>query len=177
MISASGILHVFVVKYSHNASEVSDMKNLLIVVDYQKDFVDGALGFPEVVFTLDTHYNNYTTTQEGRKLPIAHCIDGSDGHKLYGRTAEAYLPGDKVFIKNTFGSSQLFEYLYRLPSFGKIELCGLVSSICVISNAVLAKAAQPEAEIVIDSALTAGADRELHEAALKVMGGLQMTIL
>lgn len=174
------------------------MKNLLIVVDYQKDFVDGALGFPgaealdpsivtrisqyrargdEVVFTLDTHYNNYTTTQEGRKLPIAHCIDGSDGHKLYGRTAEAYLPGDKVFIKNTFGSSQLFEYLYRLPSFGKIELCGLVSSICVISNAVLAKAAQPEAEIVIDSALTAGADRELHEAALKVMGGLQMTIL
>ena len=174
------------------------MKNLLIVVDYQKDFVDGALGFPgtevldeaivariaeykargdEVVFTLDTHYSNYDTTQEGRKLPIAHCIEGTEGHKLYGKTAQTVLPGDKVFIKNTFGSSQLFEYLYRLPSFGKIELCGLVSSICVISNAVLAKAAQPEAEIIIDSKLTAGADKELHEAALKVMGGLQMTIL
>lgn len=186
------------VKCSHNTDEVKKMKNLLVVVDYQKDFVDGSLGFPgaetldtaiaariaeyrtrgdEVVFTLDTHHSDYTMTQEGRKLPVVHCIEGSEGHKLYGKTAKSYRTGDRLFVKNTFGSSQLFEYLYGLPSFGKIELCGLVSSICVISNAVLAKAAQPEAEIIIDSALTAGADRELHEAALKVMGGLQMTVL
>lgn len=198
LIDAAGILQVSMVKYSHNSNEVINMKNLLVVVDYQKDFVDGALGFPgaealdqaiaarisqyrargdEVVFTLDTHHGDYVITQEGKKLPVVHCIEGSEGHKLYGQTAEARLPGDKVFTKNTFGSSQLFEYLYRLPAFGKIELCGLVSSICVISNAVLAKTAQPEAEIIIDSVLTAGADKELHEAALQVMGGLQMTIL
>ncbi len=174
------------------------MKNLLIVVDYQKDFVDGALGFPEataldaeivkrieqyrrrsdpVIFTMDTHYSNYGDTQEGKKLPVPHCIAGTPGWELYGETAKARRPEDRVFEKNTFGSSQLFEYLYRLPSFGKIELCGLVSSICVISNAILAKSAQPQAEIIVDSRLTAGSNSELHQAALKVMAGLQITVL
>lgn len=174
------------------------MKNLLIVVDYQKDFVDGVLGFPEavsldseivkrieqyrcrgdhVVFTMDTHYSNYIHTQEGKKLPIPHCIEGTPGWELYGETAKARHSEDKVFEKNTFGSSQLFQYLYAMPSYGKIELAGLVSSICVISNAILAKSAQPQAEIVVDSKLTAGSDKQLHEAALKVMMGLQITIL
>ncbi len=175
------------------------MKNLLIVVDFQKDFVDGALGFPEassldggivkriaqhrkkgdqVVFTMDTHYSsNYPYTQEGKWLPIPHCIEGTPGWELYGETAQAKQPGDKVFTKNTFGSSQLFQYLYTMPPYGKIELVGLVSSICVISNAILAKSAQPQAEIIVDSRLTAGSDQELHEAALKVMKGLQITVL
>ncbi len=174
------------------------MKNLLIIVDYQKDFVDGSLGFPgasdldgkicsrieeyrlngdEIVFTFDTHDEDYADTQEGRNLPVAHCMKGSEGWQLYGRTAEVIRPEDKRFTKNTFGSSQLFQYLLKSESFGKIELAGLVSSICVISNAILAKTAQPEAEIIVDSSLTDGSDKELHQAALKVMAGLQITII
>lgn len=174
------------------------MKNLLIIVDYQKDFVDGSLGFPgasdldekicsrieeyrlngdEVVFTFDTHGDDYASTQEGGKLPVPHCIEGTEGWQLYGKTAEAIRPEDRYFTKNTFGSSQLFKYLSDSEPYGKIELAGLVSSICVISNAIIAKTAQPEAEIIVDSKLTAGADKELHLAALKVMHGLQITII
>jgi len=171
------------------------VKKLLIVVDYQKDFVDGALGFPgaeklaegiqarieayraagdEVVFTFDTHGENYMETQEGKNLPVPHCIEGTEGWELYPplRVGE----GEKVFCKKTFGSAELMDYL-RENTYAQIELAGLVSSICVISNAVLAKAAQPETPIVLDSKLTAGFDPELHDAALKVMAGLQMKIL
>lgn len=172
-------------------------KKLLIVVDYQKDFVDGALGFEgaqeldqriaekieayrsegsEVVFTFDTHDNNYLKTQEGRKLPVPHCIEGDDGWVLYGQTGMAYHAGDRAFRKPAFGSMELAEYLKK-SEYTKIELVGLVSNICVLSNAVLAKAALPEAEIFIDADCTASFDRKLHEEALDVMEGLQMTIL
>ena len=144
------------------------MKKLLVVVDYQKDFVDGALGFSgaellegpicekiaacraqggEVAFTFDTHGDNYLSTQEGRKLPIVHCIDGTDGWKLYGAVAHCQKPGDRVFKKPAFGSAELFDYL-RAGQYDEVELCGLVSNICVISNAALAKAALPEARVV-----------------------------
>ena len=171
------------------------MKKLLIVVDYQKDFVDGALGFPgaeklarpiqerieayrragdEVVFTFDTHQKNYMETQEGKNLPVPHCIEGTEGWELYPPLK--VVEGEKVFHKKTFGSSELMDYL-RENSYEQIELVGLVSSICVISNAVIAKAAQPETPVVLDSKLTAGHDPELHEAAMKVMAGLQIKIL
>ena len=171
------------------------MKKLLIVVDYQKDFVDGALGFPgaeklagpiqerieayrtagdEVVFTFDTHPENYMETQEGKNLPVPHCVEGSAGWELYPPLKVK--EGEKVFCKKTFGSSELMDYL-RENTYEQIELAGLVSSICVISNAVIAKAAQPETPIVLDSKLTAGHDPELHEAAMKVMAGLQIKIL
>lgn len=171
------------------------MKKLLIVVDYQKDFVDGALGFPgaeklaspiaarieayrtagdEVVFTFDTHGADYLQTQEGRNLPIPHCIEGTEGWQLYPPLEVQ--TGERVFCKRTFGSAELAEYL-REREYAQIELVGLVSSICVISNAVLAKAAQPETPIVVDSALTAGNDPVQHEAALKVMAGLQIHVL
>ena len=171
------------------------MKKLLIVVDYQKDFVDGALGFPgaeklaapiqerieayrkagdEVVFTFDTHPENYMDTQEGKKLPVPHCIEGTEGWALYPPLKVA--EGEKVFCKKTFGSVELMDYL-RENTYEQIELAGLVSSICVTSNAVIAKAAQPETPIVLDSKLTAGHDPELHEAAMKVMAGLQIKIL
>lgn len=171
------------------------MKKLLIVVDYQKDFVDGALGFPgaetlaapiqkrieayrqagdEVVFTFDTHAPNYMETQEGKNLPVPHCIEGTEGWELYPPLK--VLAGEKVFYKRTFGSAELLDHL-RENTYEQIELVGLVSSICVISNAILAKAAQPETPIVLDSALTKGHDLELHEAALKVMAGLQIKIL
>jgi len=170
------------------------MKKLLIIVDYQNDFVDGSLGFDgaeklesgivkkiaeyendEVIYTLDTHFDNYTDTFEGKNLPISHCIKGTDGHALYGQLKEL-LKDKKCFEKNTFPSLELGKYL-ESKDYDKIELCGLVSNICVISNAVIAKAACPEAEIIIDSSLTASFDPDLHQKALDVMKGLQITIL
>jgi len=173
------------------------VKKCLIVIDYQKDFVAGSLGFPgaealeqgiaekireyrnlgdEVIFTYDTHGSDYMDTQEGRNLPIAHCIEGSDGHKLFGETAALALESDKKFRKNTFGSGDLYEYLKDHP-FESIELAGLVSNICVISNAVLAKTAQPETPIIVDAKCTAGNDSYLHNAALDVMSGLQIEVV
>lgn len=170
------------------------MKKLLIVVDYQKDFVDGALGFPgaevlaeriqakieeyrragdEVVFTFDTHDEEYLQTQEGRNLPVPHCLKGSEGWELYPPLK--VLNGERTFQKLAFGSAELFDYL-RANRYESIALVGLVSSICVISNAVLAKTAQPETPILIPAGCTAGFDKELHDAALKVMEGLQMKV-
>lgn len=169
------------------------MKKLLIVVDYQNDFVSGALGFSgaealedgilekireyeneEIVYTLDTHSFDYLNTQEGRKLPVEHCIKGTDGFELYGRVKEA-LEGKRAFEKPTFGSGELYEYL-KGKDYSVIELCGLVSNICVVSNAVLAKTACPEAEIVVNSKLTSSFDEELNAAATAVMRGLQMRV-
>lgn len=172
------------------------MRQALVVVDFQKDFVDGSLGFPQapdleaaicakidayhaqnhtVIFTFDTHAANYLKTQEGKKLPISHCLKNSEGWQLYGRVAGLRRPEDVVIEKPGFGSLELAGYL-RSSRFDRVELIGLVSNICVISNAVLAKAALPEAEIVVDAACTAGADRKLHEEALDVMEGLQITV-
>ena len=169
----------------------------MIVVDYQNDFVTGSLGFPgaelpeqgivdkirayrengdEVVFTFDTHFGDYLETQEGRNLPVAHCGQGSDGHKLYGLVAEAVMETDKVFHKNTFGSDDLYQYL-KTERFAAIELVGLVSNICVIANAVLAKTAQPETLIIVDAKLTASHDEKLHQATLDVMKGLQIEVV
>lgn len=174
-----------------------DGEKLLIVVDYQKDFVDGALGFPGaekldaaiaakigayrkagdvVVFTYDTHRKNYLKTQEGRKLPVEHCICGTEGWELYGMTAAAQEEDDLCFQKPTFPSLELADYITE-EDFASIELVGLVSHMCVLSNAVMAKAAAPEAEIIIDAACTASFDPALHEKALDVMEALQMTII
>ena len=171
------------------------MKRLLVVVDYQLDFVDGSLGFEaakdldssivdrileyrqnndDVVFTLDTHGLDYLSTQEGRLLPIKHCIEATDGHRLYGQTS-AYLDNSLVFTKNTFGSDKLFDYL-RQNSYKSVELCGLVLGICVLSNAVLAKTALPEAEIIVDAALSIGNDKQFDLKVLEVMKGLQITV-
>lgn len=172
------------------------MKKCLIVVDYQVDFVCGSLGFEkakelderiaqkiekyrnengEVIFTFDTHKEDYLNTQEGKKLPVPHCILGTDGHKLYGKTALTKKENDKCFFKECFGSAELFDYL-RENSFDSIELCGVVSNICVISNAVLAKTAQPETKIVVDSSCIASNDNELNEAVINVMKSLQIEV-
>ena len=182
------------------------MKRLLIVVDYQNDFVDGALGFPgaeqlegpivdkvrayresgdEVAFTFDTHGTDYLSTQEGANLPVEHCIEGTPGHALYGRLAGLVKPSDAVFCKPSFGSAELFEWLRTAQRaaaevgenpFESIELVGLVSNICVISNAVLAKAACPEVPVIVDAACTASHDARLNEEALDVMEGLQIQV-
>ena len=176
---------------------VYHMKKLLLVIDFQNDFVDGALGFPkapaledgiarkigqyrqngdDIAFTFDTHTEDYLHTLEGRNLPIPHCVRGSPGWQLYGKVAGLIRHGDARFEKGAFGSLELANHLAR-QGYERIELVGLVSNICVISNAVLAKAALPQAEIVVDAACTASHDERLHEAALDVMAGLQMTII
>ncbi len=183
------------------------MKRLLIVVDYQNDFVDGALGFEGaellderiaakideyreagdgIAFTFDTHHKDYLETQEGRKLPIPHCLEGSQGHELYGKVATKQEDYDQVFFKPTFGSSELFERLINrqhiadglgTQPFESIELVGLVSNMCVLSNAVIARAACPNVPIIVDAACTAAPDPAMNEKALDIMEGLQIEVI
>lgn len=173
------------------------MKKLLVVVDFQNDFVDGSLGFPEakqleqpicqkiaayrsegakVAFTFDTHGADYLETQEGRLLPVPHCAKGTHGWNLYGKIARMREAGDPCFEKPAFGSPELAHYAME-NGFEQVELCGLVSNICIISNAILLKAALPEAEVVVDGACTACADPEMNRKALDVMEGLQIRVL
>lgn len=183
------------------------MKRLLIVVDYQNDFVDGALGFDgaelldgpiarkieeyreagdTVCFTLDTHHRDYLETQEGRKLPIPHCIEGTGGHGLFGSVSDALSDTDRVFYKPTFGSSELFCRLLKLQEvadsldaqpFESIELVGLVSNMCVLANAVIARTACPNTPIIVDAACTAAPDAAMNEKALDIMEGLQIEVV
>ena len=129
----------------------------------------------QVVFTFDTHETDYLETQEGKNLPVPHCIRGSDGWRLYGAVAEQRREEDRCLEKDTFGSLELAKYLAEC-TFDRIELVGVVSNICVISNAVLAKAAQPEALVVVDAACTASNDDALHEKALDVMESFQICV-
>lgn len=182
------------------------MKRLLIVVDYQNDFVDGALGFEGaqllaepivkkiqeyrengdvVVFTFDTHHKDYLDTQEGKNLPVPHCIEGTPGHELYGPVKDCVEDSDRVFYKSTFGSSELFERLLQIQQtassldtlpFESIELVGLVSHICVLSNAVIARTACPDVPIIVDASCTDSYDKELQEKAFDVLEGLQITV-
>lgn len=169
----------------------------LIVVDYQVDFVSGTLGNTaaasldagivtrirrarengeDVIFTLDTHGADYLSTREGRYLPVPHCIRGTEGHGLYGAVAQERRAEDAVFCKETFGSKELFTHLQQ-KGYSAVELCGVVTNICVISNAVLAKTALPEADVAVNAALCASNDPALHQKALDVMASFQIDIL
>ena len=146
------------------------MQNILLVIDMQNDFIDGALGTPEavaivgkvaekiksfpgrVIFTRDTHEENYMETQEGRKLPVPHCIRGSQGWQI--REELEKLRTGPAVDKPTFGSQALGELLLKLDKeekIGSITLVGLCTDICVISNALLAKAFLPEVPITVDA--------------------------
>lgn len=173
------------------------MKKALVVIDYQNDFVSGSLGFPraveiedaicskiqacrengyDILFTMDTHSKDYLQTQEGKKLPVEHCIKGTDGWNLYGKVAALRMPEDKVFEKGAFGSTEISHYGFR-SQYDEVELIGVVTNICVISNAILLKAAMPEAIIKVDASCTASNDATLHEKALDVMESLQVEII
>ena len=153
------------------------MKRLLIVVDYQNDFVCGSLGFDKAkelekgILEKIAEYQN----DEIKYTIDTHCIKGTGGHKLYGGLADA-LKGKLCFEKNTFPSLEMAKYLEG-KDFDTIELCGLVSNICVLSNAVMAKSACPNSEIIVDSSLTAAADEEMHQKSLDVMKGLFIKVL
>lgn len=173
------------------------MKRCLIVVDYQQDFVTGALGFAEavrlerplaqkikqyrengdaVMFTFDTHGSDYSESFEGRRFPTVHAVEGTEGHRLFGLVGEARAESDRVFYKHTYGSDTLYAHLKEM-AYESIELAGVVTNICVLANAVLAKTAQPETEILVDASCVASDDPRLQEAALQVMESLQITVL
>lgn len=166
---------------------------ILIVVDMQKDFIDGALGTPEavaivpsviekikeyelsgdmIIYTKDTHREDYLTTREGRKLPVPHCIKGTPGHDIPPEIQRGH---DLVFEKLTFGSFELIEYLKEIE-FDEVELIGLCTDICVVSNALLVKAYFPEKEVSVDSACCAGVTPDTHTAALTTMAMCQITV-
>ena len=130
-----------------------------------------------VIFTRDTHENNYLQTQEGAKLPVPHCIRGTKGWEIHPELSD--LVGDDVIDKPTFGSVELQELLYEeneKEPIESIELIGLCTDICVISNAMLLKAALTETEIIVDSALCAGVTPESHNNALAAMRMCQITV-
>ena len=159
---------------------------VLAVIDMQNDFIDGALGTREaqaivprvrakvdaalaagdtVIYTRDTHGENYLETQEGRNLPVIHCVRGTKGWEI---AADVWAAGCDVIDKPSFGSMELAEHLAALQP-AAVELVGLCTDICVISNALLIKAALPEANLIVNSGLCAGTTPENHAAALKVM--------
>lgn len=173
------------------------MKKCLIVVDFQNDFIDGALGFDgagdikdhiikkikdfkmnnhDVIYTLDTHKNNYLDTEEGKNLPVIHCVEGTKGHQIEKDVLALKEEKDKSFIKYSFPSLELGNYL-KNKEYDYIELCGLVSNICVISNAVIAKSALPNAHIVVDNKATKSFDPQMHEKAMDVLQGLHVEVL
>ena len=175
------------------------MNRYLFVIDYQNDFVDGALGFPgadkldagiaakvrdygegHVLFTRDTHFDNYLSTREGRLLPVPHCIKGSHGWELYGETAAACTEVNAPAIdKLVFGMDVTDPATAAvLPAQAdEIELVGLVSNICVVSNACVLQAKYPEARIIVDASLTASMDPAMHEKVLDVLEGFQVKVL
>lgn len=170
------------------------MKKLLIVVDMQKDFISGVLGTQQaqeiipavleriedakeqgetIVFTRDTHEENYLSTQEGKNLPVVHCVKGTDGWQIDERI---YSDGFKIFDKGTFGSIDLAKYVYD-GAFDSVELIGVCTDICVISNAMLIKAFCPEISVSVRSNCCAGVTPDSHNNALKAMATCQIKIL
>ncbi len=171
------------------------MRKILVVIDMQNDFIDGSLGTKEaqqivprvvekmkeydpwnIYLTRDTHYENYLDTQEGRNLPVEHCIEGTPGWELTPAVAEAMPEGARYFDKPTFGSVELGRALAEENANQPIEVefIGLCTDICVISNALLAKAFLPEVKISVDPACCAGVTPEAHEAALATMRSCQI---
>lgn len=173
---------------------------ILIVVDMQNDFVSGSLGTKEadgivdnvvartvnamnggeeIIFTRDTHGDDYMQTQEGRKLPVPHCVSGTAGWEIIPQLRE-YSAGRTVIDKPTFGSAALASMLFEMALCEKIEsitLIGLCTDICVISNALLIKAFLPEVEIIVDSSCCAGVSPQSHINALEAMKMCQIKVI
>ena len=173
------------------------MRKILVVIDMQNDFIDAALGTKEavasvdavkekirsypvvdVIATMDTHGEDYLQTQEGRNLPVVHCVKGTEGWKIRPEIA-ALLDGAKIYEKPTFGSTALAEDLKALSVKEEIEveLIGLCTDICVVSNALLLKAFMPEVKITVDAACCAGVTPEKHLAALETMRSCQIHVI
>lgn len=170
------------------------MKKLLVVVDMQNDFINGSLGSAEaeaivpsvakkikewdgdVVMTVDEHYYDYEKTQEGRKLPVKHCIYDTIGWQIHSEVAGATEKIVPKFIKNTFGSVRLGQHIAS-EGYTHVEFVGLCTDVCVISNAMLAKAFAPETTIVVDASCCAGVTQESHKTAMNAMKACQIEVI
>ena len=171
------------------------MQNILVVVDMQNDFIDGALGTKEavailpavkekienfdgkVIFTRDTHFENYMETQEGKNLPVPHCIKGTKGWEIRSELMD--LCKDNPIDKLTFGSSELGNILVeenKVNTIESITFIGLCTDICVISNVMIAKAFLPEVKVIVDAACCAGVTPESHKNALEAMKVCQVSV-
>ena len=166
----------------------------LVVVDYQNDFVDGAFGFEgaeeiepiiadkvidakiqgiDIYFTRDCHGKDYLATHEGKRLPVEHCIT-EQGRELYG-SLKGLSEGCTVIDKPTFGSQELMERMVS-KGYDEVEVCGLISNICVLSNVVLVRTVLPEARITVDARAVRSNDSRLNEEALDVMESIHVDI-
>ncbi|MGG7142681.1 cysteine hydrolase family protein [Clostridium nigeriense] len=178
------------------------MNKLLVVVDYQKDFVDGALGFDKaisledgiynkvreylnegnkVLFTRDTHKENYLETREGLNLPVLHCIKGTNGHEIFG-SLNVFNREENTYYLDKYGFGIAPEDMIKISKeIGKdideIEIVGVVTNICVISNFVMFQSQYRNANIVVDASLCASFDEELHKKTLDVIDGLQGKVI
>lgn len=174
---------------------------ILIVVDMQNDFITGSLGTKEaqaivpnvikkieeynqnlngyIFYTQDTHNSDYLNTQEGKKLPVPHCIKPTEGWCIHPKIAQELSVKGKGFEKKTFGTTELLKYIlpYNGEKIGCIELIGVCTDICVVSNALLLKAKFPEIPIKVDPSCCAGSTPEMHEMALRVMQSCQIEII
>lgn len=173
---------------------------IFIVIDMQNDFISGALGNPEtlaavapmtekvkekiaggteILYTLDTHFENYADTQEGRNLPVPHCIKGTEGHRLIPELMEIINDESRAVEKVTFGSNELPQRIMDICGGvpDEIELAGVCTDICVISNAMILKAFFPETEIIVNSRCCAGVTPESHNRALETMKMCQITVI
>ncbi len=172
------------------------MEKILVVIDMQNDFVTGSLGSKEaveivpnvvnkiknftgeVIFTRDTHQADYMNTQEGRHLPVEHCIENTKGWEIIPQLS-TFAMLSKIINKPTFGSIELAEYIYKKYEDNKdleVELIGLCTDICVVSNALILKATMPELKITLDSSCCAGVTVQKHEAALETMKSCQIDV-
>ena len=166
------------------------MKKTLIVIDMQNDFIDMALGTPEavaivpkvkekiaeylsrsdeIIFTRDTHGEDYLNTSEGKKLPVPHCIKGTKGWEI---ADGLYVEGARIIDKPNFG----WPY-WEMENLQQVEMVGLCTDICVVSNALIIKAHFPEIELTVDSSCCAGVTPESHEAALATMKMCQINVI
>lgn len=178
----------------YSALQNSNNMKVLVVVDMQNDFIDGSLGTKEavaivpavvekiknwdgaIVATRDTHPEDYLNTQEGKFLPVVHCIEGTPGWEIAPAVSAALEEKEAEIIdKPTFGSTILAEMLLG-EDIDEIELIGLCTDICVVSNALLLKANMPEVPMSVDSACCAGVTPEKHEAALETMRSCQIIV-
>lgn len=170
------------------------MKKALVVVDFQNDFVDGALGFEkahslkervlklvsefkgDLLFTFDTHEKDYLATKEGRNLPVPHCIKESAGWQMSAEFTPFLQKATKIFEKSTFGSLDLAEFL-KAQQYEQIEFCGLVSHICVFHNIILAFNALPNVKLILHQNATASFDEELEKHAFELLKAFWVEIV
>lgn len=176
--------------------------DLLVVVDYQNDFVSGSLGFlaaknldsrlakliyefsknpnGKIIYTLDTHGKNYLNTREGKLLPIEHCIVGTEGYEVYGETNAALKAVNaKRLCKTSFALSPatMLELAEEFDEVATVTLVGLVTNMCVTGNAIAFQATFDDAEIIVDASLCDSFDRELHDKSLDTLAGMQITVI